>query len=56
MYVTKHKDTEYVLSLVLKFLLCAQQKPIGEIEVLGSVPKNLHSIMFSRLLFLFELE
>jgi hypothetical protein len=32
MYVTKHKDTEYVFSLVLKFLLCAQQKPIGEMK------------------------
>jgi hypothetical protein len=34
----------------------AKQKPVGEIEVLGPVSKNLNNIRFSRLLFLFKLE
>jgi hypothetical protein len=32
------------------------KKPIGGIKVLGPASKNLHSIRFSTLLFLFELE
>jgi hypothetical protein len=34
----------------------AEQKPIYEIEVLGPASKNLHSIRFLKLLFLFKLE